>query len=112
MVDFAKLPPPPYYAVIFTSTLRNNASPGYEEMAETMLEMAQKQPGYLGFESARREDGLGVSVSYWKDEASIKAWKAVADHKIAQSKGKTDWYQWLHIRVAKVERGYSFQWKD
>ncbi len=112
MVDFTKLPHPPYYAVIFTSTLRNDAAPGYEEMAEAMLALAQEQPGYLGFEIARGENGLGLTVSYWKDEASIKAWKAVADHEIAQAQGKTDWYQWFHVRVAKVERSYSFQWED
>jgi len=109
---FTKAPDPPYYAVIFTSTLRDDAAPGYEAMADAMVALASKQPGYLGFETARGEDGLGVTVSYWRDEASIKAWKAVADHRIAQAQGKEDWYQWFHVRIARVERGYSFQTED
>ena len=112
MADFTKAPEPPYYAVIFTSTLRADAAPGYEDMADAILALAKQQPGYLGFESACGEDGLSVTVSYWKDEASIKAWKAVAKHKAAQEKGKAGWYEWFHTRVAKVERGYSFQWQD
>ncbi len=112
MVTFSKAPAPPYYAVIFTSTLREDAAPGYEEMADAMVDLAQKQPGYLGFESARGEDGLGITVSYWKDEASIQAWKDVISHKAAQDKGKKDWYQWYHVRVAKVERTYSFNRED
>ncbi len=112
MISFVKAPPPPYYAVIFTSTIREDAAPGYDKMADAMVELAQKQPGYLGFESARGEDGLGITVSYWSDEASTKAWKKVAAHKIAQTKGKTAWYQWFHTRVAKVERDYSFEWED
>lgn len=106
---FDNPPEPPYYAVIFTSGLRDDAAPGYEEMAEAMVELAQKQPGYLGFESARGEEGLGMTVSYWKDEASIKAWKNLAKHKAAQETGKKNWYQWFHIHVAKVERTYSFK---
>lgn len=109
MVEFKKAPEPPYYAVIFTSTLREDAAPGYEDMADAMLALASKQPGYLGFESARGDDGLGITVSYWRDETSIKAWKAVADHRIAQASGKQDWYAWFHVRVAKVERAYSFE---
>ena len=112
MIEFTKAPDPPYYAVIFTSVLREDAAPGYEAMADAMLALAQTQPGYLGFETARGEDGLGFTVSFWKDEASIKAWKAVAKHQVAQTKGKQDWYAWFHVRVAKVERSYSFEWDE
>ena len=68
----AKTPKPPYYAVIFTSLLKNSAE-NYETMANHMVELAQKQAGFLGIESVR--DGLGITVSYWKDEESIRKWK-------------------------------------
>lgn len=109
MQVFDKHPEPPYYAVIFNSILRNDAAPGYSEMAELMENLAKKQPGYLGFESTRGEDGFGMTISYWKDEDSIKAWKNISEHFLAQKMGKEKWYQWFHIRVAKVERGYSFE---
>lgn len=50
----ATTPKPPYYAVIFTS-VRNDGDNGYGEAAKQMLELASKQPGFLGFETARQE---------------------------------------------------------
>lgn len=67
---FAQLPKPSYYAVIFSS-LRIPNDNGYARTAERMVELAKLQPGYLGVESARGADGFGITVSYWKDEASI-----------------------------------------
>jgi heme-degrading monooxygenase HmoA len=97
-------PQPPYYAVIFTS-LKINEDKGYDEMSNKMVELVQQQEGFLGFETAREE--LGITVSYWKDEDSIKKWKANLQHQEAQEKGKSTWYKQYKIRIAKVERDYS-----
>ncbi len=102
----AKTPEPPYYAVIFTS-LRTEGDRGYGHMAERMVELAAQQPGFLGAESARTTDGLGITVSYWSSEEAIAAWKAHADHKIAQATGQRVWYSNYQLRVAKVERDYG-----
>lgn len=103
---FAATPEPPYYAVIFTST-RTGGDAGYAGMAERMAELAAQQPGYLGVESTRGADGLGITVSYWRDTDAIAAWKAVAEHRIAQETGKRRWYEHFEVRIAKVERAYS-----
>ena len=100
----AKTPEPPYYAVIFTS-LQNDDLKGYGKMADRMEELARQQPGYLGFEAAR--DGLGIAVSYWKDEESLLAWKANVEHLAAQNMGRERWYSDYTTRVARVERQYS-----
>ena len=68
-MSFARTPAPPYYAVIFTST-RTAVDEGYGSMADRMVELASQQPGYLGVESTRGEDGLGITVSYWASEAA------------------------------------------
>lgn len=104
----AKLPEPPYYAVIF-STLRTDGDNGYAEMAEAMEILAKEQPGYLGIESAREPGGLGITVAYWKDEASIKAWRDNVDHAAARKLGREKWYKCYELRVAKVERTYGFE---
>jgi heme-degrading monooxygenase HmoA len=72
-----------------------------------MVELAQTMPGYLGIESARDADGFGITVSYWRDEESISAWKRQSEHVLAQERGKGEWYEHYEIRVAKVERSYS-----
>lgn len=102
----AKTPPPPYYAVIFTSTKTAN-NEGYSEMADKMVELAKLQPGFFGIESAR--ENIGISVSYWKDLDSIKNWKMNLDHLFAQKMGKEKWYNSYKTRIAKVERDYDFE---
>lgn len=96
---------PPYYAVIFTST-RTAVDDGYTEMATKMVELAQQQEGFLGIESARND--VGITVSYWSDLDSIKNWKNQLDHLEAQQKGQSTWYQNYTVRIALVEREYSF----
>jgi heme-degrading monooxygenase HmoA len=102
----AVLPEPPYYAVIFTS-VRHEGDAGYAVMAARMHELAQAQPGFLGVESARGEDGLGITVSYWTNEAAIAAWRADAEHRVAQETGRRTWYAEYQVRIARVERAYG-----
>jgi heme-degrading monooxygenase HmoA len=103
-LDIANTPPAPYYAVIFTS-LRTAVDDGYGDMAQKMVALAAQQPGYLGVESSR--DGLGITVSYWRDLDSIRAWKAHAEHLVAQQLGHDKWYAAFKTRIAKVERDYG-----
>jgi heme-degrading monooxygenase HmoA len=102
----AQTPPPPYYAVIFSSQ-RTETDRGYAHTAERMLELAKGRPGFLGIESVRGADGYGVTVSYWKDEESISSWKADSEHLHAQETGRTVWYLNYMVRVARVERAYG-----
>ena len=83
MSEIAKTPAPPYYAVIFTSH-RTPDDNGYSAMAEKMVELASQQLGFLGIDSAR--EVLGITVSYWADMESIKAWKLNAEHLVAQER--------------------------
>ena len=74
-------------------------------MATKMVDLASEQPGFLGVESAREE--IGITVSYWSDLKSIKAWKANAEHQDAQRKGRKEWYTNFRVRISKVEREYG-----
>ncbi|MBL3827202.1 MULTISPECIES: antibiotic biosynthesis monooxygenase family protein [unclassified Marinobacter] len=95
----------PYYAVIFSS-VRTPGDNGYGQMAARMVELASLQPGFLGIDSAREE--IGITVSYWRDLESIRRWRADLEHREAQRHGKETWYNSYTVRVAKVEREYSF----
>jgi len=105
MGPIADLPEPPYTAVIFSS-IRTPGDNGYAVMAARMEELARVQPGYLGFESSR-ENGLGITVSYWVDDEAARAWKQVHEHTIAQQRGATTWYADYQVRVATVQRSYG-----
>jgi len=100
----ARTPPPPYYAVIFTS-LRTAGDDGYAAMAERMDALARQQAGFLGVESARED--VGITVSYWRDLESIRAWKAHAEHLVAQQSGQARWYSDYTTRICRVERDYT-----
>ena len=102
----ANTPPPPYYAVIFTS-VRTEFEEGYGDMATRMVRLAHEQPGFLGVESARTE--VGITVSYWESLESIRAWKQNAEHQIAQQIGRERWYEAYKTRICKVERDYEFE---
>lgn len=102
----AQTPPPPYYAVIFTS-LKSDEGEGYAEMSDKMSKLVIVQPGYLGHESAR--DGLGITVSYWDSLEAIKNWKMVSEHLAAQTLGKQKWYSAYKTRICLVERDYGFE---
>lgn len=104
----ARTPEPPYYAVIFTS-LRSETEQDYAATAERMLELASDQPGFLGVESARGADGLGITVSYWRSEEDIRTWRNQAEHREAQRRGRQEWYRAFRTRVAFVERDYGME---
>jgi heme-degrading monooxygenase HmoA len=85
----APLPAPPYYAVV-------------------LYRLAADQPGFLGVDSARGANGLGITVSYWRDEESIAAWRDHAEHTLARAHGREQWYASFSLHVARVERAYGF----
>jgi len=75
-------------------------------MAENMMELASRQDGFLGVESAREE--TGITVSYWRDLESIRKWKENSIHSLAREKGREQWYKSFITRIAKVEKDYRF----
>lgn len=102
--QLASTPAPPYYAVIFSS-LRSDGDHGYAQAASDILELARRQPGFLGFDSARQE--IGISVSYWASLEAIAAWKNHPEHRRVMARAG-DWYRHFRVRVARVEREYGF----
>ena len=114
-------PPPPYYAVVFTS-VRKPVAEGYASTAQRMVDLAHEQDGFHGTESvssastAGHADGSqdsdegvrGITVSYWQDLESIEAWKRNGEHVLARAKGRKEWYERFEVRVCKVERAFRF----
>jgi heme-degrading monooxygenase HmoA len=93
--------------VVFTSR-RSVVDEGYGAVADRMVELASQQPGFLGVESARGPDGVGITVSYWVSPEAIAAWKAHVEHRVAQADGRRKWYADFEVRICRVERAYRF----
>lgn len=98
----------PYYAVVFTSTRTPQDAASYEVAAQRMLDLVRQQPGFLGVESVRGDDGLGITVSYWASEAAILAWKQHPEHREIRERGRSTWYRSCTTRVTRVERHYRY----
>jgi len=102
-INQAIKPPSGSIAVMFITKLKPEAyDDGYEETSERMIELVKNQPGFLGAESARGDDGFGITISYWKDEAAVKAWRENPEHAIAMQKGR-GWYD-VYTTVRTVVR--------
>ncbi len=100
---------PGAYAVIFTSVRRESDGDHYDELSARMAELAREQPGFLAVESARGDDGLGITVSYWDSLEAIANWKREAEHMEAQRKGRKGLYASFTTRICRIEREYSFK---
>jgi heme-degrading monooxygenase HmoA len=103
----AATPQPPYWVVMFTSRHSGADAEAYAKMGDAMEALAASQPGFLGIESTRDAEGVGITLSFWASEQAIHDWKRVAAHTQAQRLGHERWYQDFALRVARVERAYT-----
>ncbi|WP_191600315.1 GNAT family N-acetyltransferase [Marinomonas algicola] len=106
MTLYNEKPPLPYYAVIFTSKLIQSELM-HSVLLDKMIDLASIQEGFLGVETAT--DDIQILISYWKDLASIRAWKEHTFHARVQSMSKEFWYESYDVKVVKVEREYGFK---
>jgi heme-degrading monooxygenase HmoA len=104
MLQIAKTPPPPYYAVIAPAVLSDDAK-GYPEMALRLVEIARDVDGFLGIEACLHGN-FSLAVSYWRSLDAIEAWREHARHQVAKGMGKTRWFEAYFTRIARVERDY------
>ncbi|MBI00839.1 MAG: hypothetical protein CL467_09655 [Acidimicrobiaceae bacterium] len=98
----------PYFATIFTTKMTEDLD-GYEEMADRMAGLVDAREGFLGMQSARGDDGLGITVCYWRSEEDITAWRDDIEHLEAQEEGCSRWYAQYTVEVARVERTIEFE---
>jgi heme-degrading monooxygenase HmoA len=83
----------------------------YASTIDTMRRLAFEQYGCLDF-VAVAEGRQEIALSYWKDQASILAWKSDAQHQIAQQLGRERWYESYTVEIAEVQRRYAFPQED
>lgn len=94
--------------VIFLSVRTADDDTGYAAAADEMAGLAAAQPGYRGVESTRGADGLGITISFWADEASALAWRSHPRHAEIRELGRGRWYQSYEVIVAGASRGYRW----
>lgn len=100
--------PDTYYACIFTSQRSDAGEDLYPLISKKMVDLATSQKGFLGVESVRDEEGLGITVSYWRSRDDIAAWGEHAEHRVAMDLGRTEFYDWFQLRIAEVSTTRNF----
>ncbi len=94
-------------AVIFVSLRTGADAEGYARAAAEMEAAVARAPGYLGHDSVSSAEG-GITISYWRDEASVADWRAHARHSEVRQAGRDHWYRHYRLIVASVMR--SDEW--
>jgi heme-degrading monooxygenase HmoA len=100
--------PPGAIAVIFLSGLSGADPEGYGEAAGAMDRAAAARDGYLSIDSAREATGVGITISWWRDEAAALAWRDDPDHARIRDQGRAVWYDWYRVIVTTVDRAYEW----
>lgn len=95
--------------MIFIAQRTSLDEEGYARAANAMDALAAQQPGYLGMDSVRGHNGLGITVSYWRADADAKAWRDHAEHAAIRDAGRDRWYTHYSLHVAEVTRSYDWQ---
>ena len=93
--------------VMFISQRTGADAEGYAAAAAAMDALAAEQPGYRGVDSLS-QDGLGITLSYWADEASAVAWRQHPEHAATREAGRGRWYEWYRLHVSEIGRSYSW----
>ena len=95
-------------AVIFRSSRNGRDEAGYRAAADAMERLATAQPGYRGIVSARDDDGQGITISYWADDAAAVAWRDHPGHAVIRDRGRALWYDRYEVIVTRIERRYRW----
>ncbi|NOR61046.1 MAG: antibiotic biosynthesis monooxygenase [Rhodobacteraceae bacterium] len=96
-------------AVIFEVEINAGQQGQYLDIATTLRPLLEEIDGFISverFQSLTTPEKL-LSLSYWRDEAAIKAWRELEKHRSAQEKGRAEVFKTYTIRVAEVVRDYG-----
>ena len=96
-------------AVIFEVRPAEGKLDAYLGIAKTLREELEGLDGFLSVErfSSLSEDGKYLSLSFFRDEAAVQAWRNTASHRAAQQAGRNGILSTYRLRVASVLRDYG-----
>ena len=95
--------------ILFRSKLTDAAGDDYARMSDEMDAHARTFPGFIDVKSFKAEDGERLTVVWWQDEETLRAWATDARHRVAQSTGRQKWYEYYKMDVAQIVRVRNFE---
>ncbi|MCZ8188145.1 MAG: antibiotic biosynthesis monooxygenase [Beijerinckiaceae bacterium] len=96
-------------AVIFEVWPAEGERETYFELAAALRDELFRIDGFLSIErfQSLAEPGKLLSLSFWRDEAAMAAWRNGHAHRATQAKGRSGVFQDYRLRVAAVIRDYG-----
>ena len=96
-------------AVIFEVQVAQGKTSEYLDIANEIKPLLSKIEGFISVErfQSLTNEGKVLSLSFWRDEEAIQAWRALESHRYAQSKGRGGVFENYRLRVAGVIRDYG-----
>lgn len=96
-------------AVIFEVWPAEGRLDEYLDAAHDLRAELDKIDGFISVERFESiyEPGKYLALSFFRDEAAVKAWRQHAEHRIAQARGKGGVFANYRLRVAEVVRDYD-----
>lgn len=97
------------YAVIFEVQPTAEGKEEYLQIAANLRTFLEGREGFISierFQSLVDEEKI-LSLSFWENEAAIRQWRTLMEHRNAQSSGRNQLFKSYRIRVAEVVRDYS-----
>jgi heme-degrading monooxygenase HmoA len=66
-------------------------------------------PGFVDVKSFAAEDGERLTVVWWQNEETMRAWREHPRHREAQRLGRERWYRYFRLEVAELSRTQAFE---
>ena len=101
-------------AVIFEAQPKPGRCDAYFNIAAGLRPLLEGVDGFLSVErfESLSEPGKVLSLSFWRDEAAVSAWRRLEQHQAAQAAGRQEVFEDYRLRVAKVVRDYGMTFRD
>ncbi len=96
-------------AVIFEVSIAEGKKDEYLDIAAKLKPQLETIDGFISIErfTSLSEEGKLLSLSFWRDEEAIEAWRNLESHRLAQEKGRAEVFKDYRLRVADVSRDYG-----
>jgi heme-degrading monooxygenase HmoA len=95
--------------VLFRSKLTPEAGQDYGAMSDEMHRLVRENPGFVDVKHYTAEDGERLTVAWFQDKESLRAWRELPRHREAQRTGRQKWYEYYKMDVATIERTTAFE---
>lgn len=96
-------------AVIFEVVPTDGRRQSYLDLAGELVSRLSQADGFISVErfESLSTPGKLLSLSFWRDEAAVAAWRTTEVHRSVQAHGRAGVFADYRLRVASVIRDYG-----